>query len=79
MESNWRFNVWDVGLWGGETTLFAREVVDPLFAVGQEVDADGNTFVCVYVAPPGEVPSVLFRRAAAPWERFPYGGDVEPD
>lgn len=79
MESNWRFNVWDYGLWGSDYELVARslELPDELAFGWGPIGPDG--FRYLDISRPGEVPVVFQTAPRTPADRFPLGKLVEPD
>lgn len=79
MESNWRYNVWDVGMIYSGYELYARLV--PPFPPGWAIVKTGvgpNGGLIVTTAP-GQLPEVITDFTVGPASRFPYGFPVEPD
>lgn len=77
MESNWRWNVWDLGLWGGPYTLIARlnaPTFYPTYLAQSTVPGFWFQFV---ITAPGQLPSNVIGVASFP--SFPGGYPVFPD
>jgi len=80
LESNWRWNVWDLGLVYTDVTLAARLVgVLPTTYLTNERLGGGHNYVQQTVGP-GTYWSVAGTLAdAAGFTHFPYGHAVDPD
>jgi len=80
LESNWRFNVWDLGMSFSGWRLAARvfEGADENYIVATSDLGPGRYGIYLYI--PGEVPELLFNRPILPGApHFPYNWDVLPD
>lgn len=78
MESDWRFNVWEDGLWGGDVRLSARTpIATNVRLIKSDSIPDFAVFIKGPVPPTGiwTVDAVLIKLAP----NFPYGYPVEPD
>lgn len=79
MESNWRWNVWNLGMSGSDWFMAARcTTLAPNWIVERRL-ATGHRFASLYIVVPGLVP--FFN---SPWlitqaSRFPYGLATDPD
>jgi hypothetical protein len=80
VESDWRFNVWDLGLWGAGWDYAARlhgAFPRPTYMLGIKGWDRG---VVVHVLGPHQLPTfvlVVFANSAHP--RYPFGISVDPD
>jgi len=80
VESNWRWNVWECGMWGSDWLMCAR-VLNPapyyeVFVVNR---GDGISWE-YYTTGPGQIPSYGSSVSPPPWApHFPYGVAVHPD
>lgn len=80
MESKWRFNVWDLGLSLGITTMCARSLSEPGKVIGGTVPTQSRYTVFIQSPNPnfGYVITEL-RSKPAGNKNFPYGELVEAD
>ena len=78
MESNWRWNVSELGLYAGDVRLIARSLTNPALFISDNLADPTTGLVWSEPAAPGQLPSQLF---AFPTfgTHFPYGALVEPD
>jgi hypothetical protein len=80
VESEWRFNVWDIGLWGGPWDFAARAsgpTPVPRYILGIKGWDRG---VVVQILGPNQLPTfshVVFANALHP--HYPFGQSVDPD
>lgn len=80
MESNWRYNVWDLGMAASDWRLAARSVLLPWAIVVNPTPAMPTRYRVYFDLGGNQVP--LFIGDATilpPGLGFPYGEDVDPD
>ena len=80
MESDWRFNIWDAGMWGSRWRLAAR-YNDPDFGWGYLVEQPPFTNALFFQQlAPGLLPQFRGTVEKVPdHPHFPWGIPVEPD
>lgn len=80
MESKWRFNVHDFGMWGTSWRLAARLLAFPNTLVVANRAHPAPRYALFDVSDPDQLPvfvANLLVLQTAP--TFPYGNEVEPD
>lgn len=82
MESNWRFNVWDLGFTGSQYRLIAR-LDTPVFGYEYLLNSFEGQTVAVVGTPfefePSQQWAMQFTILGDTGLHFPYGFEVEPD
>lgn len=80
MESNWRFNVWERGMWGSDWELAARALF-PAFGDMYIVKRTGSPKGWVYFfLLPEDLPTLWASFTITPGlGNFPWGEEVFPD
>lgn len=80
MESNWRWNVFELGMHRSDWQLAARWAVQPVPGLTFYVVKTPTTFEAWYVPAPGQLP-LFFWSTAIPsgLGGFPYTWPVDPD
>lgn len=80
MESNWRWNVADVGMSLSNWELAARFLDDPSLLLVSDPPLPANRLRLYVIPAPGQLPvAVGFWVRTPPGSRFPAGAAVEPD
>lgn len=80
MESNWRFNVWDIGLWGSGAVLAARILNYPLPGTWYLVSFGPESTYRKYHVVPGQPPDHEFDAGnLGPFPENDEGLIVSPD
>lgn len=80
MASNWRMNVFDLGLWGDVFDLVARYHTNPQVGIGASYRRNGKRWIGLVIARPDG----LWEHYGTPVESettmgFPFGNPVDPD
>jgi len=80
VESNWRWNVWEMGWSSSPIRLLARLNVTPDIAIGKWIGPLGPLVAYLnYVPILDEWILSAVQTLPFPGAHFPYGYDVEPD
>lgn len=77
MESNWRYNVWALGMWGSYWRLAARRFFNGFPSNTFIVNTLTPSVYDTYTVVPGQLP--VYAGTFFGVGNFPYGLEVEPD